>query len=57
MDDREVRLRIVESLIPVASRVEIRGELLVIRCKELEEYVSGNIKRVNTPDRKKGNAG
>lgn len=40
MDNKEIRLRIVEAVIPIASRVEINSaEKMVDKCKELEKYV------------------
>lgn len=42
MDDKEVRLRIAEALIPHASRVGVnKPEVIRTACEELESYVIG----------------
>lgn len=46
MDDREIRLKIVESLIAVAPRNEIQSpDALVEKARVLETYVTGNQQR------------
>lgn len=46
MDDKEIRMRIVEAVVPVASRAEIdTPEKLIERCKKIESYVKGNTSR------------
>lgn len=59
MDQSEVRLRILEVLIPQATRVGIQEpEYLVNTCKTLEKYVleskSGESKSDSPPKRKPG---
>jgi len=40
MDDNEIRLRIVEAVIPQASRVALTdSEIITKTCTELEKYV------------------
>ena len=51
MDDKEIRLRIVEAVLPIASRVEIQSdELLTKKCEELEKFVIG--KKPTAPRKK-----
>lgn len=46
MDDKEIRMRIVEAIAPIASRAEIdTPEKLIERCKTIESYVKGNANR------------
>ena len=46
VDDKEIRMRIVEAVVPVASRAEIdTPEKLIERCKKIESYVKGNTSR------------
>ena len=52
MDNSEIRLRIVEAVIPIASRVEINSaEKMVEKCKELEAYVMGPVGKNPAPRR------
>lgn len=51
MDDIEARLRIVEAVVPQASRVGIvEPEYIVKTCSFLEEYVLGSKKNDELPD-------
>ncbi len=63
MDDNEIRLRIVEAVIPQASRVALTdSEIITKTCTELEKYVlksktserksNSQPKRVTTKPRK-----
>ncbi len=45
MDEKEIRLRILEVLAPIASRVEIKGEALIEKAKEMERYVKGTYRK------------
>lgn len=51
MDEREVRLRIVEAVLPQASRVAMQDPASIINtCSNLEHYVLDLKKGENLPD-------
>jgi len=51
MDEREIRLRIVEAVIPQASRVAMQDPVSIINtCTTLESYVLDSKKGETLPD-------
>lgn len=50
MEEREIRLRIVEAMIPQASRVGVTDPTAIIEsCAQLEKYVLDSLKREELP--------
>lgn len=51
MDDREIRLRILEAVLPQATRVSLNDPPVVLKaCTIFEEYVLDLKKGENLPD-------
>lgn len=50
MDDREIRLRIVEVVVPQATRHAIEKSQIVDICTQLENYVLGLMHGEELPD-------
>mgnify|MGYP001048052596 CR=1 FL=1 len=51
MDKTEVRLRIIEAVVPQATKVGItEPEYIVKTCSTLEEYVLGSVNNGELPD-------
>lgn len=42
MDNKEIRLRIVEAVVPISSRVSLVGEDIIKVCSNLEQFVVNN---------------
>jgi hypothetical protein len=50
MHEPEIRLRIVETLMPIASKVQVTNpESLIETCSKLEKYVVGSKRKVGEP--------